>query len=112
MKKQISEILFNLGISPNLKGFRYLLWSIQYVYDKGILNISITKDLYPDCAKEFKTTLYGAERAMRHCIEKSADTSPILIEKFATTIPFNKAIPTVGCFIATIAHDLKLQENN
>ncbi|MCD7918081.1 MAG: hypothetical protein LUF84_06490 [Clostridiales bacterium] len=64
----VAEFLFSLGIPANVKGYRYLIWSLEQVQrDPELLNL-LTKALYPMIGRRFKTKDGAAERAMRHTI--------------------------------------------
>lgn len=84
-KKQVFEILNKVGISCDLKGRDYIETAIELVYENG--NISVTNELYPKIAKTYNTTPSKVERAIRHAIETSFDSSnDCLIEIFGNTI--------------------------
>ncbi len=110
LKEQISETLFRFGISPNLKGFHYLGWCIEYVMDKEMHCVSMTRELYPSCAEAFQTTASRVERAMRHAIERSSDKNTAIVDKFAALLPCHKScVPSNSQFVMTIANDIKLK---
>ena len=73
----------------------------------------ITKVLYPEIAKFFKTTPSRVERAIRHAIEVAWDRGniEILNSYFGYTIDSNKGKPTNSEFIAMIADKIKLEQN-
>lgn len=65
----ISLLLQQLGISPRIKGFKYIRQAVIYVRERQELLGLITKELYPMIAKEHETTSSRVERAMRHAIK-------------------------------------------
>ncbi|WP_114165999.1 sporulation transcription factor Spo0A [Exiguobacterium sp. TNDT2] len=65
----ISLLLQQLGISPRIKGFKYIRQAVVYVRERQELLGLITKELYPMIAKEHETTASRVERAMRHAIK-------------------------------------------
>lgn len=65
----ISLLLQQLGISPRIKGFKYIRQAVVYVRERQELLGLITKELYPMIAKEHETTSSRVERAMRHAIK-------------------------------------------
>ena len=70
LEQQVSEILRSLMIPGTLHGHRYLVSAItQTVIDPGRV-LFITKELYPDLAKQFKSTVSKVERTMRNAIMK------------------------------------------
>jgi two-component system response regulator (stage 0 sporulation protein A) len=70
----------------------------------------ITKLLYPDLAKKYKTTPSRVERAIRHAIEVAWNRGQIeTVESiFGYTVNSNKGKPTNSEFIAMIADKLRL----
>lgn len=69
----ISLLLQQLGISPRIKGFKYIRQAVMYVRERQELLGLITKELYPMVAKEHETTSSRVERAMRHAIKTAWD---------------------------------------
>lgn len=65
------KYLLDAGFRPNIKGFDFLVESIELVkYNKQYLR-KITKDLYPKIAEMFEETPNKVERAIRHSIAVS-----------------------------------------
>ena len=83
---------------------------MKSIYDPEIIN-SITKELYPSVAKNFKTTSSRVERAIRHAIEVAWDRGDldVLSSYFGYTISNLKGKPTNSEFIAMISDRLRLQ---
>ena len=113
MKKEISTLLRELGISPDLSGFHYLKEAIQMVwYDETLLHNNVTKVLYPTVAKKFKTTAMRVERGMRHAIEKGTLRTNIDLVRdiFGNTISPYSNKPTNSQFIGCVVEYLLMQE--
>lgn len=68
MEEKILDILSELGVSFNLLGRQYIVRAVMLVYQNG--RMSITKEIYPQLAKEFDTKNTRVERAIRNAIEK------------------------------------------
>ena len=72
--KIIENELIEVGVSPNLSGFYYLLHAVNYYLEnnKEFYEVSITKDLYPYVAFKIggKVTSSCVERSIRHSVEK------------------------------------------
>ncbi|MCD8085720.1 MAG: hypothetical protein LUF28_05250 [Clostridiales bacterium] len=67
-RRMAADFLFSLGIPANVKGYRYLMWSLEQIRrDPELLNL-LTKALYPMIGRRFKTKDGAAERAMRNTI--------------------------------------------
>ena len=106
----VTNVIHELGVPAHIKGYQYLREAIMMVInDIDIIN-QITKQLYPDIAKKFKTTPSRVERAIRHAIEVAwARGEQASVERiFGYTISAAKGKPTNSEFIAMIADKLRL----
>ena len=103
--EQISIILKELGIAPNIKGYTYLKSAILYVFEQDDkLNLLMTKNVYPKIAKIYNTTPQRVERAIRHAIESAWNKGNLdTLEKYfySCTSP-KRGKPTNSEFIYTI----------
>ncbi len=110
MKEQITELLYDLGIAPHIKGFKYHRDAITLAVENPEILDSITKCLYPEVAKQYKATSSQVERAMRHAIEVSFNKlSPDKIEAvFRSTIDPNKGRPTNSEFVALLSERIRM----
>lgn len=71
------EFLRALGVKPNIKGYQYIKFLIEMCeVDLTYHTKPITKEIYPECAKKFRTTPSRVERAIRHAIEGSFREAP------------------------------------
>ncbi len=107
----VTNVIHELGVPAHIKGYQYLREAIMMVInDIDIIN-QITKQLYPDIAKKFKTTPSRVERAIRHAIEVAwARGEQQAVERiFGYTISAAKGKPTNSEFIAMIADKLRLE---
>ena len=86
----------------------------NFVYNDIELLGSITKVLYPDVAKKYKTTASRVERAIRHAIEVAWNRGNIeaISNIFGYTVSVSKSKPTNSEFIAMIADKLRLEHKN
>ena len=65
---KIFNVLTSLGLKTSNKGFKYLQRAIELnLEDPGAAEF-ITKNLYPQLAKEYHTNWSAVERAIRHTI--------------------------------------------
>lgn len=106
----VTEMLHELGIPAHIKGYQYIRTSIiMAVNDMDILN-SITKQLYPEVAKEHGTTPSRVERAIRHAIEVAwgRGKDETISELFGYAVNSRKVKPTNSEFIALIADKIRL----
>ncbi len=105
--KSVTTLLRDIGITPNLKGFRYLRLAISMVVENEAVIETVTKVIYPGIAKEFKTTPVRAERAIRHAIETAWERDSGETMKKIFNLPNNIKRPTNSEFIGLAAEYLK-----
>ena len=107
----ITSIIHEIGVPAHIKGYMYLREAISMVYNDIELLGSITKVLYPDIAKKYKTTASRVERAIRHAIEVAWSRGNIdsISDLFGYTVSMTKAKPTNSEFIAMVADKLRIE---
>ncbi len=110
LDSEITSLLHEVGVPAHIKGYLYLRQSITMVYNNIEILGGITKVLYPEVAKKYKTTSSRVERAIRHAIEVAWNRGNVdaISEIFGYTINYNKSKPTNSEFIAMIADKLRL----
>ncbi len=110
MQVAISKMLHNLGIPSHIKGYQFLRDAVYMVYENPDMIGGITKELYPELASRYDTTVSRVERAIRHAVEVSWNRGDIkLMENiFGHSVDIDKAKPTNSEFIVTIADKLRL----
>lgn len=107
----ITKVLHELGIPSHIKGYQYIREAIGIIYDRPEVIGGITKELYPELASKYDTTVSRVERAIRHAIEVSWNRGSynLMEEIFGHSVDIDKAKPTNSEFIVTIADKLKLE---
>ena len=108
----ISKMLHSLGMPSHIKGYQYVREAIFMVYSNPEIVGGITKELYPELASKFDTTVSRVERAIRHAIEVSWNRGDLdlMEEVFGHSVDIDKAKPTNSEFIVTVADKLKLEQ--
>ncbi len=107
----ITKILHELGIPSHIKGYQYIREAVGIIFDHPETIGGITKELYPELASKFDTTVSRVERAIRHAIEVSWNRGnwSLMEEIFGHSVDIDKAKPTNSEFIVTIADKLRLE---
>lgn len=107
----ITRMLHELGMPAHIKGYQYIRDGIMMIYNNPDLIGGITKELYPDVASKYNTTVSRVERAIRHAIEVSWNRGnwDLMEEIFGHSVDIDKAKPTNSEFIVTIADKLRLE---
>lgn len=111
LQKSISKLLHELGMPSHIKGYQYIREAISMVYDNPEIVGGITKELYPELAIRFDTTVSRVERAIRHAIEVSWNRGDwdLMEDVFGHSVDIDKAKPTNSEFIVTLADKLRLE---
>lgn len=111
LKVCVTKLLHELGVPSHIKGYQYIRDSILILYDNPDIIGGITKELYPEIANRFNTSVSRVERAIRHAIEVSWNRGNIdlMEEIFGHSVDYDKAKPTNSEFIVTVADKLKLE---
>ena len=106
----ITKILHELGIPSHIKGYQYIRDGVCMIFDNPNMIGGITKELYPELASKFDTTVSRVERAIRHAIEVSWNRGnwDLMEEIFGNSVDIDRAKPTNSEFIVTVADKLRL----
>ncbi len=80
------------------------------MYNNPSLIGGITKELYPEIASRYETTISRVERAIRHAIEVSWNRGDyeLMEDIFGHSVDYDRAKPTNSEFIVTVADKLRL----
>lgn len=111
LKISITKTLHDLGIPSHIKGYQYIREGVEILFDRPDVIGGITKELYPELADRFSTTVSRVERAIRHAIEVSWNRGDwdLMEELFGHSVDIDKAKPTNSEFMVTIADKLRLE---
>ena len=111
LELSVTKILHELGMPSHIKGYQYIREGIMMIYNNPDIIGGITKELYPDVAIKYDTTVSRVERAIRHAIEVSWNRGnwDFMEEVFGHSIDIDKAKPTNSEFIVTVADKLRLE---
>lgn len=113
LQVSITKTLHELGVPSHIKGYQYIREGITIVYERPEIVGGITKELYPEIAKKYDTTVSRVERAIRHAIEISWNRGnwQLMEDIFGHSVDIDKAKPTNSEFIVTVADKLRLEFN-
>ena len=107
----ITSVLHELGMPSHIKGYQYIREAVSIIYDRPEVIGGITKELYPEVADKYETTVSRVERAIRHAIEVSWNRGnwDLMEDIFGHSVDIDKAKPTNSEFIVTVADKLRLE---
>ena len=107
---KIGRVLKELGVSPKLIGYNYILAAIDFQMQDPKWCRGITRKLYPEIARIYETTPIRVERCIRHAVESGWQRGNIEFyqEIFGHTMNLNAGKPSNMEFICTVADYLNL----
>lgn len=110
MEKYITDIMLDVGVPAHLKGYHYLRDAILLSGRDMEAVTSVTKLLYPEIARRFKTTDQKVERAIRNAIEVSWNrgNTKTFEKMFGYSALSGRTRPTNSEYIARIADKIRL----
>ena len=111
LEQAISSFMLELGIPAHLRGYQYLRSAVEMCTEDMELVGSVTKLLYPDLAKMYKTTDQKIERAIRNAIEVSWErgNSALFEQLFGYCNSNEYTRPTNSEYIASVADYIRLK---
>ncbi len=114
LNMKVTQMIHEIGVPAHIKGYLYLRTAIIMAVDNMDVLNAVTKQLYPDIAKEYGTTDTRVERAIRHAIEVAWERGNIDVinDLFGYTIQADKGKPTNSEFIALISDRIRLDKLN
>ncbi|MCI8700597.1 MAG: phosphoglycolate phosphatase [Clostridia bacterium] len=109
LELKVTDMMRELGVPAHLKGYHYVREGIIEAYNDMAVVSSVTKLLYPDIAKKFKTSDQKVERAIRNAIEVTWSKNCEYFKEFFGNSTWTNR-PTNSEFIATFADKIEYSE--
>jgi len=108
---EITNVIHQIGIPTNLKGYMYIREAIFMVINDNELLSAVTKELYPSIGKKFNTTSSRVERSMRHALDIawSRVQEENINKVFGYKLFNKKGKPSNSEFIAMVVDKLRLE---
>ncbi len=110
LEQYVTRIMLELGVPAHLKGYHFIREAIILSEADMEVVSSVTKLLYPEIARTYKTTAQKVERAIRNAIEVSWTRGNVktIEELFGYSAGCGKGRPTNSEYIARIADKIHL----
>lgn len=111
LESVVTDIIHEIGVPAHIKGYRYLREGIPFKIRDASSVARITKDLYPEIAKQFSASPACVERAIQHAIEVALDRGGEKARQklFRGTVSDNRGKLTNGELVAMIAEYIALR---
>lgn len=105
-ESMLRDAILEVGVPGHLKGYLYLRSAILIAMHNAEAVTSVTKCIYPDVAKIYRTTDAKVERAIRNAIEIAWNRNSEGIKKLYGEGDMKRR-PTNSNFIAELAEAVK-----
>ena len=108
MEEKIYGILNELGVPFNVRGRQYIARAVELIYQNG--RMAMTKEVYPQIAKEFGSRNTCIERGIRHAVERafSNGNTEVIIKYFGANVSWSTGKLTNSEFIYGLVEYLRL----
>lgn len=103
MHPRINNILYQLGLTANYAGFFQAAHAIHLAAENPERLVHITKEIYPEVAKVFHTSVHAVERNIRKVSDVAWEYSAQELSVLAHHALKTK--PTAAQFIAILAEN-------
>ena len=100
----IYDLLYRLGVTANYTGFFHIALGVQLCMERPERLLLVTKCLYPDIARRYRTSWKAVERNLRTIVTIAWETNPLSICQIAGYALNTK--PTVSQFLSIITNYL------
>lgn len=97
---ELKKTLIYLGITPNYRGYDYMVLAMRLVFENPERLQYVTKELYPVIGKKYRTDWRAVEHSIRITILRSWESDPTRFEKFLGI--WKKEKPSAGKFLAAL----------
>lgn len=107
--RNIQELLLGIGFPQHVYGYKYTMYSLELIMENPEILHHITKELYPEVAKQFASTPARVERAIRTAIQITwlYGNLAMINTIFGNTIRSDKGVPTNTQLLAGLYFFLK-----
>ena len=92
---RIRNLLHDLGLTENSISFYYIDEAVRLALDDPTRLLLVTKRLYPETARTFRTSWRTVERGIRYSIGKLWASNPEHIQKVLEITTAEKPVPSV-----------------
>lgn len=84
----IVKFLLECGLPVHTLGYKYFQVALQHLIYEDLDIYSITKNVYPQVAKIFKTSSANVDKAMRHAVTLAYTQNQFYLKSFLTDMKF------------------------
>ena len=102
---QVRQMMHRLGITANYTGYFHAAYAIMLSAQQPERLLLITKWIYPDVAKQYKTTWRSVERNIRTICKLAWETNRPELERMAQHPLPNR--PSAGVFLAILSSQVE-----
>ena len=110
LKLKADRLVESIGVTSDMTGKKYLVDAIYLVYTLGNDKAQLSKNIYPQLAKQYKKSDFSIEKAISNAIRKAwrITDNNILAANYTAGISVEKGLPTNKELIFYFADKLKI----
>lgn len=108
LESEISSMLSRMGVPASIKGYHFIRQAVMMAVEDAEVMVGITKGLYPDIARLYRTSASKVERAIRHAVESAWKKNGRQVY-FEISGYHMVEKPTNGQFIAILAEYFRMR---
>ncbi len=105
---QAYDLLRRIGVTADYKGYTYAAYAVALCAERPELLQVVTKDLYPEVARRYRTTWHAVERNIRTVIAVAWKRNPTVLDHIAGGFLLDK--PNAAQFLAIAAEALRREQ--
>lgn len=108
----LHEVISRIGIPPNIRGYAFVIYSLELILENPNYMYSVTKGLYIDVAQHFHTRPTCVERAIRFAINSAWQygNSEYINSIFANYVRVGREVPSNSVFLARLYYYITNRE--
>lgn len=101
-----TKILYQIGIYPNLNGYKYIKRAIELLVKQPKINKDFRKNIYTILAKEDKTEVEKVEKSIINALNVSWHKEKENVVQILKNTKYNKRKPSTNILLSAIAEEI------
>lgn len=105
--EHVTKILYQIGIYPNLTGYKYVKKSIEILVDKPMINKDFRNHIYTVLAKEDNTEIGKVEKSIINAVNISWNKEKENVSKLLKNSRYHRRKPSTIILLTAIAEEIR-----
>lgn len=109
--ENVTEILYKIGIYPNLIGYKYMKRAIEILVRNPMINKDFRKKIYTELAKEDETDVAKIEKSIINAVNTSWQKEKENVSEILKDTRYHSRKPTTSILLTAIAEEIRNKAN-